>query len=81
MGFSIVFTHKPRLHVAVNKGRFARGRNCDNSYWEDFDQGKFNMAVITARYACSFLLAQKNWVCPLLFKDFQRRGAKTTAFH
>ena len=62
MGFSIVFTHKPRLHVAVNKGGFARGRNFDNSYWEDFEPAilavyrvtlgtKFNMAVIMARYA------------------------------
>ena len=31
--FSIVLTLKPRLHVAVNKGGFARGRNCDNSYY------------------------------------------------
>ena len=30
--FSIVLTHKPRLHIAVNKGGLARGRNCDNSY-------------------------------------------------
>ena len=30
--FSIVLTHKPRLHVAVNKGGFARGSNFDNSY-------------------------------------------------
>ena len=30
--FSIVLTHKPRLHVAVNKGGLARGRNCDGSY-------------------------------------------------
>ena len=30
--FSIVLTPKPRLHVAVNKGSLARGRNCDNSY-------------------------------------------------
>jgi len=30
--FSIVLTLKPRLHVAVNKGGFAPGRNCDNSY-------------------------------------------------
>ena len=30
--FSIVLTQKPSLHVAVNKGGFARGRNCNNSY-------------------------------------------------
>ena len=29
--FSIVLTLKPRLHGAVNKGGFARGRNYDNS--------------------------------------------------
>ena len=31
--FSIVLAHKPRLHVVVNKGGLARGRNCDKSYW------------------------------------------------
>ena len=30
--FSIVLTHTLRLHADVNKGGFARGRNCDNSY-------------------------------------------------
>ena len=30
--FSIVLTNKPRLHVAVNEGGLARGRNCNNSY-------------------------------------------------
>ena len=30
--FSIVLTHKPRLHVAVNKGGFAYGRNFDKGY-------------------------------------------------
>ena len=28
----IVLTFKPRLHIAVNKGGFARLRNDDNSY-------------------------------------------------
>ena len=32
MSFSIVLTLKPHLHVAVDKGGFARGRNCDNGY-------------------------------------------------
>ena len=30
--FFFVLTLKPRLHVAVNKGGFARGRNCDSIY-------------------------------------------------
>ena len=33
--FSIVLTLKPRLHVAVNKGGFGRGRNCDDNYVGD----------------------------------------------
>ena len=33
MSFSIVLTLKPRLHVAENKGGFARGRNCDDNYF------------------------------------------------
>ena len=30
--FFMVLTLKPHLHVAVNKGGFAYGRNCDNTY-------------------------------------------------
>ena len=30
--FLIVLTHKPRLHVAANKGSLARGFNCANGY-------------------------------------------------
>ena len=31
--FSIELTLDPRLHIVVNKGGFARGRNCFNSYY------------------------------------------------
>ena len=58
MSFSIVLIHKPRLHVAVNKGGPARGRNCDNSITAIEQDGTWNLFYTQVSYKVNITFQQ-----------------------
>ena len=58
--FSILLTHKPCLHVAVNKEGFVRGHNCDNSYETvapSFSKGGQHSPVVNSIwFGCTYVM-------------------------
>ena len=63
-----------RSRLDMRSGKTLRNNDPEPGCWP----AVFVKTMVCCR--CLFLQAQKNWFCPLLFKDFLRRSAKTTLF-